>query len=98
MTTSQQGFLPLPGKNGYLLGEGQNPHQTSHSFHGRGAADQYESRLLSKYLNPPSLPNTANYQKIKLMARTGDGRGPFVAPAKPVAPSPVYGSMKRRKK
>lgn len=46
-------------------------------------------------MNPPSLPSTANYNAIKVMARTGDGRGPFVG-GKPDV-SPVYGSMKRRK-
>ena len=29
-------------------------------------------------MNPPSLPSTANYNQIKVMAGTGDGRGPFV--------------------
>jgi hypothetical protein len=53
--------------------------------------------LLSKYLNPPSLPSTANYNQIKVMARTGDGRGPFVNGKPDVSPVYGQGSMKRRK-
>ena len=61
-----------------LIGYGQ----TSSSFNGASTAittDQYESKLLSKYLQPPSLPTSANYQQMRIMARTGDGRGPFLA-------------------
>jgi hypothetical protein len=47
------------------------------------------------------MPVSANYQQIRVMARTGDGRGPFLAQGNVGAAysSPnVYGSMKRRKK
>ena len=41
-------------------------------------AQEYESRLLSKYLQPPQLPTTAKYAQLRNMAREGDGRGPFL--------------------
>lgn len=29
-------------------------------------------------MNPPSLPSTSNYQHLRVMARAGDGRGPYL--------------------
>lgn len=47
-------------------------HETAYGKAGKGlgeAAANYESRLLSKYLNPPSLPSTANYKHLRQAAR-----------------------------
>lgn len=43
-------------------------------------SDAFEAKLLSKYQKPPMLPSTANYHQIKVLARSGDGRGPVLPP------------------
>ena len=51
------------------------------------ARDEYESRLLSKYLGRPQLPSTAGYNNMRLMARMSENRGPYLKDAKGKPPN-----------
>ena len=71
-----------PATGGIGMNSLKKDQETTYGKVSKGLGDtaaNYESRLLSKYLNPPSLPSTANYKHLRQAARLQDGRGPYLA-------------------
>ena len=59
--------------------------------------NEYESRLLSKYLQPPNLPTSNNYSHMRNLARQADGRGPYM-PTKNYTTTSSYGAASMQKR